>query len=249
MMGSVMADRSTRAHRLAACALAALTLTAAAGASASAAEAKAQIRLTPGCFLSGASGQLHGSGFDPNATWTAKLSGTHEIGSGRTSDHGTIAASFTAPFYGGRTGTRPITLSVTDGPHVASTTFLMSPLAASFSPQKGNPATMRVRWRVLGIGPNRGVYVHYIQPNGKLKRTVRIGTSDRVCGALKTGPIALFPFRYSFGTWTFQVDASHKFSAATTPRLAIQFQVARPGKRSGARRPAKRRSATDGNDD
>ncbi len=65
---------------------------------------------------------------------------------------GRIRARFTAPLYKGTNGTKELSLSVTDGPNVASTSFLMSPLAASFSPQSGNPATLRVRWRILGMG-------------------------------------------------------------------------------------------------
>jgi len=87
-----------------------------------------------------------------------------------------------------------------------------------------------VRWRVLGLGARHGVYVQYIQPNGKLKRTLRIGTTRGECGSLKTGPIALFPFRYSYGTWTFQIDASSAYRATTTPRLLIDFEIRRPSR-------------------
>ncbi len=213
---------------LAAAAVAAVLLAAApAGAATS-----AQIVLAPGCYLSGATGLLTGSGFTPNATWTAKLAGTRQIGSGRIDARGRIRARFTAPRYHGTAGTRTLTLSVTDGPHVASTTFQMTPLTASFSPHTGDPKALRVRWRVLGLGPGHGVYVHYLAPNGKLRTTLRIGTSHGACGTLKTGPIALFPFRYTYGTWTFQVDASHVYSARTTPRLLIAFQIRRPASRA-----------------
>jgi len=189
---------------------------------------KAKITLAPGCYLSGGTGLLTGGGFRANARWTAKLAGTKEIGSGHIDAQGHIRARFTAPRYHGTTGTRELTLSVTDGPHVASTTFLMSPLTASFSPRTGNPRTLRVRWRVLGLGARHGVYVHYVRPDHALRTTLRIGTTRGPCGALKTGPIALFPFRYRYGTWTFQIDASHLYSASTTPRLLIAFEIRRP---------------------
>ncbi len=192
------------------------------------AESGAKIVLDPGCYLSHGSGLLTGSGFRPNSSWTAKLSGTKQIGTGRIDARGRIRARFTAPRYRGTKGTRELTLSVTDGPHVASTTFLMSPLDASFSPRTGDPAQLRVRWRVLGLGERRGVYVHYVGPNGKHKRTLRIGTTRGPCGSLKTGPIALFPFRYSYGTWTFQIDASVRYRTTTTPRLLIDFEIRRP---------------------
>jgi hypothetical protein len=188
----------------------------------------ARIALNPGCYLSGGAGLLTGGGFTPNATWTAKLSGTKQIGSGRIDARGSIHARFTAPRYHGTVGIRTMVLSVTDGPHVASTTFQLSPLTASFSPRNGDPKTLRVRWRVLGLGPNHGVYVHYLAPNGRLKTTLRIGTSRGACGTLKTGLIALFPFSYTYGTWTFQVDASRAYKASTTPRLLIGFQIRRP---------------------
>jgi hypothetical protein len=204
-----------------------------AAASAGAAAPKTRIVLKPGCYLSGASGLLTGAGFNADGRWTAKLGGTQQIGTGRVDARGRIRARFTAPRYHGTQGTRRLTLSVTDGPHVASTTFLMTPLNASFSPRIGDPATLRVRWRVLGLGPQHGVYVHYLAPNGKLRQTLRIGTTRGACGVLKTGPIALFPFRYAYGTWTFQIDADHLYRATTTPRLLIAFDIRRPARRGG----------------
>lgn len=214
---------------LAALAAAALLAAAPAGAATG-----ARIVLAPGCYLSGASGLLTGSGFTPSSTWTAKLAGTRAIGTGKIDARGRIHARFTAPHYHGTSGTRTLTLSVTDGPHVASTTFRMTPLTASFGPRDGDPKTLRVRWRVLGLGAGHGVYVHYLAPSGKLKKTLRIGTTRGACGTLKTGPIALFPFSYTYGTWTFQVDASRTYSARTTPRLLIAFQIRRPAARRGA---------------
>ncbi|MDO8187040.1 hypothetical protein Q5424_19335 [Conexibacter sp. JD483] len=232
-----MPSRTARPRRAAALASAAALFAAAALAFGAAdAAARATIALDPGCYLSNEQGSLLGTGFKPDTTWTAKLAGTRQIGSGRTDGKGRIRARFTAPIYKGTNGTKELSLSVTDGPNVASTTFVMSPLTAGFSPQSGNPATLRVRWRVLGMGAHRGVYVHYIRPNGKLKKTLRIGTTDDVCGALKTGAIALFPFKYEFGLWTFQVDTSSRYAVTTKPRVSIAFQVRRPASRRRSRR-------------
>jgi len=194
---------------------------------------KPTVRLDPACYQSGQEGQLSGRGFDANATWKATLSGTrkHQLGSGRTDARGRIDARFSAPAYHGTTGTRALTLSVGDGRHTARTTLRMTPLAASFTPRTGDPATLRVRWRVLGLTPRHGVYVHYIRPSGTLRRTLRIGTTHGPCGTLKTGPIALFPFRAGYGRWTFQIDASRHWSRATLPRLLIRFDIKRPPKR------------------
>jgi hypothetical protein len=192
------------------------------------AAASARIRLTPGCYQSGQGGLLTGAGFNPNGTWVARLDHRHRLGTGHVDAHGKISARFTAPVYHGTSGLRTLTLSVSDGPHTVSIHFQMTPLTATFLPHTGNPATLRVRWRVLGLGPGHGVYVHYLDPQGRYKRTLRIGTTQGPCGTLKTGPIALFPFAYKLGRWTFQVDANRRFSVATVPRLLIQFDVKKP---------------------
>lgn len=216
--------------------IAALALVAG-GAAAPAAYARARITLDPGCYLSSEQGELNGSGFKPNATWTARLNGTRRLGSGRTDGRGRLRARFTAPVYRGTRGTKEYGLSVTDGANVARVRFRMTPLDASFSPTVGDPRTLRVRWRVLGLGPRRGVYVHYVRPNGRLEETLRIGTTDPVCGSLKTGRIALFPFDYGLGRWTFQVDTSIRYRPDTRPRLLLSYLIRRPGSdRPGDRR-------------
>jgi hypothetical protein len=211
----------------------ALLAAAAAGVAAPAAQARARIALEPGCYLSGEQGELNGSGFKPNARWTARLGGGKgKLGSGKTDGRGRLRARFTAPVYRGKTGTREYRLSVGDGTRTAVAPFLMTPLDASFAPTTGDPRTLRVRWRVLGLGPRRGVYVHYVRPNGTLEQTLRIGTTDPVCGALKTGLIALFPFDYALGRWTLQVDTSFRWRRDTKPRLMLTYVIRRPG-RSG----------------
>lgn len=190
----------------------------------------ARVRLAPQCFQSGERGALTGAGFTPNATWTARLGRSRRLGSGRTDAHGAIHARFTAPAYHGTAGTRQLTLTVADKRHSATTALRMTPLSASFSPQTGNPATMRVRWRVLGLASRRGVYVHYVAPHGTLRRTLRIGTARGDCGILKTSPIALFPFPYTYGRWTFQIDSEARYKATTVPRVMIAFAIKRPAK-------------------
>ncbi|MCW2954408.1 MAG: hypothetical protein JWQ48_3578 [Conexibacter sp.] len=207
-------------------ALAAAALLAPVAAPATAAAAK--VTLAPGCYHSGQLGWLTGSGFKPSTHWTAKLRGTQQLGSGTSDGRGNIRARFTAPAFHGTTGERELTLSVTDGPHVASAVFAMTPLTASFSPSSGDPNTLRVRWRVLGLGANNAVYVHYVQPNGKLRGSVRIGHAQGACGHLKTKPLKVFPFPISYGRWTFQIDAHAGYRPTTVPRLLIQYQVSRP---------------------
>jgi hypothetical protein len=86
---------------------------------------------------------------------------------------------------------------------------------ADFAPGSGNPSSLRVRFSVFGFAlaaPGRSVYVHYIRPNGKRKKTVRLGKARGVCGKIeRTAKRRLFPFRAERGNWKLQFDTSKRY--------------------------------------
>jgi len=83
------------------------------------------------------------------------------------------------------------------------------------APGTGNPKTLRVRYKVFGFGlvdPNPAVYLHYVRPNGKLKRTIRLGKAQGVCGQItRTSKKKLFPFHAQRGTWRLQFDTHKRY--------------------------------------
>lgn len=86
------------------------------------------------------------------------------------------------------------------------------PVSAGFSPTRGNPVTLRVRFHVAGFRGRKPVYLHYRNPSGHLARTVGLGFTSGVCGLLTTSRRRLFPFRdVRAGTWRLQFDTQGRF--------------------------------------
>ena len=72
-----------------------------------------------------------------------------------------------------------------------------------------------MRFKVFGFGlvtANPIVYLHYVRPNGKLKRTIRLGSAQGVCGQIKrTSRKKLFPFSAERGKWKLQFDTRKRY--------------------------------------
>jgi hypothetical protein len=193
---------------------AALVLAAALPAAASA----AQIQTDQSCYqepTNNASGTVAvtGNGFEPNQPYQVTLDGQAlPNGTGTTDAAGGIAGSFPTPELPGN-GVHAFTLGIVQGANAPTTSFSVTPFLADFTPGSGNPKTLRVRFKVFGFGlvtPNPIVYLHYVRPNGKLKRTIRLGKAQGICGQIKrTARKKLFPFKAERGKWKLQFD-THK---------------------------------------
>ena len=193
---------------------AALAVAAAAPAAASA----AQIQTDRGCYQdnTGTIG-VAGSGFDPGQPYTVTLDGSAlNTGGDTTGADGSVGGSFAVPKLDGN-AVHAYTLTVTQGANTATTTFSVTPFLADFTPGSGDPRTLRVRYKVFGFGlveghPHPPVYLHYVRPNGKLKRTIRLGRAQGVCGQItRTSKRKLFPFHAGRGTWRLQFDTHKRY--------------------------------------
>jgi hypothetical protein len=190
----------------------ALTIAAAAPAAASA----AQIQTDRGCYQDNTGTvAVSGNGFDANQPYSVSLDGK-QLGTGAstTDAAGGIAGSFEAPQLS-RDAVHAYALTVTQGTNTATTTFSVTPFLADFTPGSGNPKTLRVRFKIFGFGlvtPHPAVYLHYVRPNGKVKRTIRLGKAQGTCGQIsRTARKKLFPFRAERGTWRLQFDTHKRY--------------------------------------
>jgi hypothetical protein len=96
------------------------------------------------------------------------------------------------------------------GPSAAAA--LRCPVSASFSPTRGDPTRLRVRFHVAGFRGRKPVYLHYLNPSRHLARTVGLGFTSGVCGLLTSSRRRLFPFRdVRAGTWRLQFDTQGRF--------------------------------------
>lgn len=192
---------------------AALAIAAAAPAVASA----AQIQTDRSCYQDNTGTiALSGNGFDPDQPYSVALDGRplQTASPVSTGADGSVAGSVEVPQLSG-TAVHAYTLTVTQGANTATTTFSVTPFLADFNPGSGNPKTLRVRFKVFGFGlvdPHPMVYLHYVRPNGRLKRTIRLGRAQGVCGQIsQTARKKLFPFGAERGSWRLQFDTNRRY--------------------------------------
>ncbi|MDQ3849305.1 MAG: hypothetical protein M3296_01635, partial [Actinomycetota bacterium] len=179
---------------------------------------------------------LSGAGFRPRSTVTITRQGT-AIGTRPTDGDGAFVGKF--PTRELRLPRREalFRLGATDGTAVAQTSYQVTKVFADFAPGRGNLATLRVRFAVNGFALLRarpGVFLHYVRPNGRVRRTVRLGTARGNCGHIKrTGRRRLFPFRAEPGRWILQFDTRRRYRRARQSSRFIwvrkPVQVFRPG--------------------
>ena len=186
----------------------------------------AAVELNRACYLEGARGGVTATGFAPRSQVTVRRDG-NVIGTAASDDVGAVQARFDAPeLPRGKREANPV-LELSDGTTRASTRLPITRFRASFSPATGDPATMLVRFSVDGFGlldAQPDIYVHYVAPNGILRRTITLGRARGVCGHLRTtSPRRLFPFRARAGTWTLQFDTRKSYRRGRIDRPGFLF--------------------------
>ncbi len=168
---------------------------------------------------------VSGNQFAPNADYQISLDGQPiPGGTGKTDALGAIGpGEFRAPSLAAlNRHQRKWKLRVDSGAQSAETSFFTSDVFADFSPQKGRPSTLKVRFVANGFNLEQNpkapaVYLHYIRPNGKRKKTFKLGTATGACGELKrTAQRRLFPFSAEKGLWKLQVDTNKRYKRGTS---------------------------------
>jgi hypothetical protein len=193
----------------------------------------ATVQTDRACYLQTAKTTVtvSGNGYTPGQPYTVSLDGTPLTGGAGTMDAGgAMQGAFTPPALAVGEQQRTFTVGVQSDVLAASTTFTVTRFGASFSPSKGDPARLRVRFSVSGFGlgtANPDVYVHYVAPGGKLKQTVRLGRAQGPCGSIqRTALRRLFPFaRPKHGKWQLQFDTSKSYTHGVTGSTFLFFTV------------------------
>ncbi len=180
------------------------------------------IRTALPCYLPDQAVRIAGSGFRAGDRYAVTLDHTR-LGTGTVKPGGTVAGELSSgspPAGAHRVLHRII---VADGTLEARVGFHTSAFGASFSPAVGDPRALRVRYTVdaigLTAGPGAKVWVHYVDPRGRTRRSAAIGVTSGVCGSLHSIRHRLFPLAVGAGVWRLQFDLSRAYSAATRPRI------------------------------
>ena len=163
-----------------------------------------------------------GAGFDPLTDVEVKVAGAL-VATGEADEGGGLRVSIPVPappLSGPFRGERAYELSLRQGRNSASTTLRVALPIADFSPRSGSPRKVRVRFTAIGFGAGEEtmptVYVHYVDPAGRLKQTTSLGRGAAPCGTIKKSALRrLFPFAPRKGTWTLQLDTRRSYRRAT----------------------------------
>ena len=186
----------------------------------------AAVELNRACYLEGARVGVSATGFAARSSISVRRNGSL-IGTATADDVGSVQARFDAPDLPAGRREASYVLELSDGATTASTRLPITRFHASFSPATGDPATMLVRFSVDGFGlldAQPDVYLHYVAPDGSLRRTVQLGQARGVCGHLRTPTLRrLFPFRAQAGTWTLQFDTRRTYRRGRIDRPGFIF--------------------------
>lgn len=163
---------------------------------------------------------LSGTGFTANGTVSITRDGA-PFGTANADAAGNFQAKFAAAELPRDQRESVTALAATDvALNTATVRYRTTKIFADFDPDEGDPKTLTVRFTVSGFGLLRrhaSVYLHYISPGKKLRRTVRLGTAIGTCGVIRrTRERHLFPFPAERGRWILQFDTNKKYTRATS---------------------------------
>lgn len=163
---------------------------------------------------------VSGTGFTPMGTVSITRDGV-PFGTAMADATGSFQAKFAAAELPRDQRESVTSLAATDmALSTATVRYRTTKVYADFAPDKGDPKTLTVRFEVAGFGLLRrhaSVYLHYISPGKKVRRTVRLGTAVGTCGVIRrTRKRHLFPFPAERGLWILQFDTNKKYTRATS---------------------------------
>lgn len=190
-----------------------------------AASAGPTLKTNQACYLVGQPVAITGAGFAPARRYEVALDGGN-FGLSTTDATG----GFTAKFRPGGVpaGQAQVVhhLTATDGTTTTNATFTITRKTGAFVSVGSGPAkSVRARFEAWGFAlknnrpqpsvpgrPAPQVYVHYVNPRGKLIMSTPLGRAGGQCGYVKSGSKPLFGFSPGPGAWTLQFDTSFRYS-------------------------------------
>jgi hypothetical protein len=200
--------------------LPALLLTLAAALAAAPAARAAVLATDLPCYQETQDVVVGGTAFAPTAP-VAISQDDAPFGTADTDAAGAFQRKFAAPELGRDVREQVFTLKGIDSAlNTATTTYRTTKIFADFTPDTGDPKTLKVRFSVNGFGLLRrepSVYLHYVSPRGTARRDVRLGRAVGTCGKIRsTRQRHLFPFTAERGRWVLQFDTNKTYKRATS---------------------------------
>jgi hypothetical protein len=159
-----------------------------------------------------------GAGFGASRPYTVALDGSPLPGGGAATDaNGAMQGTISPPPLTDAQQERTFTVGVESDGVGANSSFTVTKFSADFTPSAHVSPNSRVRFSVYGFAlssPSPDVYLHYVDPAGKLRGTIRLGRAQGQCGRIeRTARRKLFPFgKPRRGKWLLQFDTARTYT-------------------------------------
>lgn len=187
----------------------------------------ATLSVAKACYFNGEKALLTGTGFAPDGPISFTVNGSRIQASVTTNGEGRFEATYPPP--PSNTQSR-LVIRATDGAGTSASAVLnVSRQRAVFAEPSStsNVRTWRAVFKFFGFSRGK-LFVHYVKPNGKLKKTIELGKLQAPCGKLRTSKRRVLPFKNpEFGTWKLQFDTRRSYSRGTKNRRVIPVRVFR----------------------
>jgi hypothetical protein len=193
----------------------------------------AEVKTDRACYLRTANTTVtvNGSGFAPNQPYGVTLDGTALSSATTATDaNGAMQGAINPPALAADEEERTFKVSVATETVAASAAFTVTRFLADFTPSSRVTAHSHVRFSVYGFGlakANPDVYLHYVTPDGRLRKTLRLGRAQGQCGSIpRTARRTLFPFANpGRGRWQLQFDTSKNYRKGVTGSPFLFFTI------------------------
>ena len=179
------------------------------------------------CYFNGDTVVLKGSGFAPDGPVTFTVNGRRTSGTVITDGNGDFEANYEPPATADE-DRLVIRASDSEGTVAKKRIFVTTERRVTADPaQTTNVRTWKAVFRLYGFGRGKA-FVHYVAPNGKLRKTVKLGKLRGPCGRRKTDKRRVLPFANpDFGVWKLQFDTRRRFDRDTAKKRVIPVRVFR----------------------
>ena len=179
------------------------------------------------CYFNKHLARLVGSGFAPESPITFTVNGKALNETVTSGIDGDVQVRYDPP----RTRRqRKLVIEATDseGTSARTTIFASRRLGVTADPDSSsNVRTWRAVMRLFGFGRGKA-FIHYVDPDGEMRRTVKLGRLKGPCGRLKTDKRRVMPFdNPEFGVWRLQFDTRRRYDKDTVRKRVVPVRVFR----------------------
>jgi hypothetical protein len=204
-----------------------LSLAVGIGLAAPATAAAATLDANDSCFFNTQLARLSGTGFAPDSPITFSVNGKQLNETATSTAAGDVQVKYDPP----RTRReRKLVISATDaeGTTAGTTIFASAKRKVTARPRRSsNVRKWRAVFRLFGFGSGKA-FIHYVDPDGEMRKTVRLGRLEGRCGRLKTPERRVMPFdNPQFGLWRLQFDARRRYDKDIARKRVVPVRVYR----------------------